>query len=891
VRAARRWSLAAGLLCCLAGQRSARGQAVGYQLNRYEPTPAGDPFLIVEYPWYSSTRLFAGGLTLDYAHNLLVAERRDAAGNLIAEPAPIAHHTGAHLDLAGSLFDRVGFTLSVPVVLDQGGTAFAGVGPSGTTAGDPRLGVRARLYGQPDARLSLSAAGYLWVPVGAEDQFAGDASARGMARLTVGGLARDRVRWAVNGSLLGREQASLSSNVSPAGNTVGHELQLSAGVSYLGFDRALSLGPEAILSLAIAGDLPAEQHVATVEMFGTARYVRNELAFGVGIGGALAGSGPPDARLLFSIAYAPVRQRGSSFERVIVLPDEDGHVGGVEVDDGKRKTLLDKPYASTEISKQDGRARPVQSSPRAASQRTAVLERALPPADRDRDGIVDASDGCPERAGVASPDPIRHGCPASKEKVVVLPDADGHVGAVEVDDGRTKIVVDKPYASSEVGADGNVQAVPPAPARSIDKTIAAVAQALPPADADGDGLLDQEDACPERAGVASADPIRRGCPPAAERVIVLPDPDGHVGGVEVDDGRTKVLVDQPYAAVEVAPDGVARAVPPTSARAVDRSIAAVARTLPMADDDQDGIRDEHDACPERSGPASADLLRHGCPRSVEKVVVLPDADGRVGAVEIDDGKHKVLLDTAYATGEVDSTGKVQAVQASPVGAIVRATAAIAQALPLPDRDDDGVVDGDDACPDRAGVPASQPIRHGCPRSVEHVVVLADENGHVGAVEVDDGSSKTILDQAYAAAEVGADGRARKLAAEPTEVSARFAESMAARPPGARIILYFTARSEPARDLTGPIDNLVAEVKTKTDYAIEVIGHTDQTGSERANVRIGLERAQLIVDRLVAAGVPRERVRATSMGSREPAIKLKSRRVVELRNRRVEIWVR
>jgi len=87
------------------------------------------------------------------------------------------------------------------------------------------------------------------------------------------------------------------------------------------------------------------------------------------------------------------------------------------------------------------------------------------------------------------------------------------------------------------------------------------------------------------------------------------------------------------------------------------------------------------------------------------------------------------------------------------------------------------------------------------------------------------------------------------------------------------------------------DPALAELKTLTDYSVDVIGHTDQTGSERANRRIGLERAQLIADRLIAAGIPADRVHATSMGSKEPAVKRKNRRIIELRNRRVEIWLR
>lgn len=886
-------SLVAGLLLSLADAGVARGQAVGYQLDRYEPTPAGDAFSIVEAPWYSAGPAYAAAIVFDYAYNLLVAESVDGSGNVVTAPSPIAHHQAAHLAVSGSIFDRVGLSLSMPVILRQSGTLYAGIGPSGTAAGDPRIGVRARVLGEDSSLVSLSVAGYLWIPIGAEDDLAGDNGVRALARAIVSGRATDSLRWAANASFLARERATLASTLPAAGNTVGSELQLSAGVAYTGLLERLAVGPEANLSFAVS-DLPSRQSAASLELYATARYgISDHVTLGLGVGGGVSGTGVPDARMLLTLGFAPARSRvlTSTFESVVVLPDEDGHIGGVEVNDGKRTTLLDKPYASTELRKGDKRALPVQSSPAAVAKSTTSLEKALPPSDRDQDGVVDASDGCPERAGLPSPDPIRHGCPAAAEKVVVLPDADGHVGGVEIDDGKTKTVLDTPYASAEVSTDGVATAVKPATPRSIERATASVAQSLPPPDADEDGIVDHQDACPDRAGSTSADPIRHGCPPAAERIVVLPDPDGHIGGVEVDDGKTKTLVDTAYGAVDVGSDGVARAVAPTASRSVDRAISQLARSLPIADSDKDGIRDEDDVCPERTGPVSIDPLRHGCPVSVEKVVVFPDADGHVGGVEISDGTTKVLLDKPFASAEI-SGGKLVATAASPPGATTRAIANLSRTLPAQDRDDDSIVDGSDACPTRPGRPSSQPNRHGCPTSVEQVIVLPDENGHVGAVEIDDGKTKTVLDQAYATAEVGTDGAIRTLTAEATEVSAKFGAAMAARPAGARIILYFTSRAEPVRDITGPVDNLVAEAKARAGaYTLEIIGHTDQTGSEKTNLKIGRERAQLIADRLIAAGVPSDRVIVKSMGSKEPAVKIKSRRMVELRNRRVEIWVR
>ncbi|MEO6774394.1 MAG: OmpA family protein, partial [Kofleriaceae bacterium] len=478
-------------------------------------------------------------------------------------------------------------------------------------------------------------------------------------------------------------------------------------------------------------------------------------------------------------------------------------------------------------------------------------------------------------------------------KIIVLPDEDGHVGGVEVDDGRGKTVLQTAYATAEVSADGRVEAVPPSTPEAVEHAIAAIARTLPPPDADGDGIHDLDDACPDRAGVASPDPIRNGCPAGTvERVIVVPDADGHVGGVEISDGKTTTVLDHAYAAAELGRDGQVIAVAATTqGRSIERAIAGLAKAMPIVDSDGDGVPDARDACPERAGVASADPLRDGCPHSEEKVVLVPGVDGHVGGVEISDGTTTVVLDKAYATAEVIA-GKVTARPPSTALALVKATAAMARALPVPDRDDDGIADADDACPDRAGPAAPTPLRNGCPRTTEQVVVLPDENGAVGAVEVDDGTSKILLDKAYATTEVGVDGQIRALTAEPSDVSARYAAALAARPPGARIILYFTRGSAPVRDITGPIDNLAAEVKAKTGaYELDVIGHTDQTGSERLNLKIGQQRAQLIADALVAAGIPLEHIHVKSMGSREPAIKRKSHKVVELSNRRVEIWIR
>ena len=81
---------------------------VGFQINRYEPTTVGEWSFMVDHPWYSSTGIFCGGITLNYAHNPLVFGYSTVDNSfrqtysIINQDQPIGN-----VDLAGSFLDRV----------------------------------------------------------------------------------------------------------------------------------------------------------------------------------------------------------------------------------------------------------------------------------------------------------------------------------------------------------------------------------------------------------------------------------------------------------------------------------------------------------------------------------------------------------------------------------------------------------------------------------------------------------------------------------------------------------------------------------------------------------------------------------------------------------------
>ncbi|MBK7585457.1 MAG: OmpA family protein [Myxococcales bacterium] len=163
------------------------------------------------------------------------------------------------------------------------------------------------------------------------------------------------------------------------------------------------------------------------------------------------------------------------------------------------------------------------------------VEKKAAPSDRDKDGILDQDDACPDTPGVRTDDPKTHGCPPA----AAPSDRDGD-GILDADDA----CIDVPGVKSD---DPKKNGCPL------------------PADRDGDGITDDKDACPDEKGVANADPAKNGCPEVKDR-------------------------------------------------------------------DGDGILDPDDACPDQAGPADPNPKKNGCPKA-----------------QISAGQIKILEQVQFAT--------------------------------------------------------------------------------------------------------------------------------------------------------------------------------------------------------------------------------------------------
>jgi len=97
------------------------------------------------------------------------------------------------------------------------------------------------------------------------------------------------------------------------------------------------------------------------------------------------------------------------------------------------------------------------------------------------------------------------------------------------------------------------------------------------------------------------------------------------------------------------------------------------------------------------------------------------------------------------------------------------------------------------------------------------------------------------------------------------VLALSAEVRAAEP--MRTIVYFSSWSalidKPAQNA---IDDMAAKAKARADARLALIGYASTVGSTAANTLLAELRAQVVLDALVAEGVPASRITLRSVGA-------------------------
>ncbi len=95
--------------------------------------------------------------------------------------------------------------------------------------------------------------------------------------------------------------------------------------------------------------------------------------------------------------------------------------------------------------------------------------------------------------------------------------------------------------------------------------------------------------------------------------------------------------------------------------------------------------------------------------------------------------------------------------------------------------------------------------------------------------------------------------------------------------------YATSLTEPSQLV---LEKIAAQLKKLDGYTIEIIGHTDNTGSENFNQELSLERAQSVYEALVQLGVNEDDMLFSGMGELEP-VATNETEAGKRKNRRIE----
>lgn len=174
---------------------------------------------------------------------------------------------------------------------------------------------------------------------------------------------------------------------------------------------------------------------------------------------------------------------------------------------------------------------------------------------------------------------------------------------------------------------------------------------------------------------------------------------------------------------------------------------------------------------------------------------------------------------------------------------------------------------------------------------ERVVLLPSTDGRPSKVIIRNAAGERILENPYDAVAVKL-GIPRSYEATAAGVKIRYRDALQALPPRAvSYILYFEIGSDQMTPASlVEFERVRQAVAERSTAEVRVIGHTDRVGSPADNDVLSTQRAQLVRDLLIAAGVPAEKLEVAGRGERELLVPTADE-VDEPRNRRVEISIR
>ena len=173
-----------------------------------------------------------------------------------------------------------------------------------------------------------------------------------------------------------------------------------------------------------------------------------------------------------------------------------------------------------------------------------------------------------------------------------------------------------------------------------------------------------------------------------------------------------------------------------------------------------------------------------------------------------------------------------------------------------------------------------------------VLLLPDQDGHVGSVVVKNDQGSQTLTQAGTATRLptgAAPGAPETLSAQEQEQV--FGPAMRALPTKpVKFILYFVSDGvQLTPESLAQLPGVQAKAMERQTRDIAVVGHASKSGVEAYNIELSRKRAEAVRTLLVKAGLAAGDIEVTSHGSGNPLVQ--SSNPNEPKNRRVEVTIR
>jgi len=173
-----------------------------------------------------------------------------------------------------------------------------------------------------------------------------------------------------------------------------------------------------------------------------------------------------------------------------------------------------------------------------------------------------------------------------------------------------------------------------------------------------------------------------------------------------------------------------------------------------------------------------------------------------------------------------------------------------------------------------------------------VILLPDEDGHVGEAVVEADGKQTLIRSASETAKT--EGHDVSLSVTSRErIDREFGTELKMHPlPAKSIIVHFaSAAVEPIENDSSYIPDAIKAYSERKNPFVSVIGHSDKAGDKKLNDTISRRRAETVANKLLKAGIPSRTMEVQNFGYGIPLVPYRPGVRSEPKNRRVEIFIR